>query len=348
MYFSLKAEALNNIFGFTALFLVLFHILLFLIIMYQDSILHNDLVPGFLFGFGFPILLNILVLVITSLITMLYRKNFSSNKIATYKIKVEKSVAERSKCRNDTYRKIPHVLIFVGLLILWLISVVVINDLTGSTEGMIVENSNIMHIYLELLTSTGNVKDILLKLGWFYYLLFFFFYIFCMFMLFNEYTRKSRIFTYPFNLFCSIFLCENERRSYGTYLYFAIGLMFASFISPPMVLFSILGICSISDLMTSQIGIRYGKRHIKWNKDKTWEGTLAGILSAFIICFLFVGLIWALIFTLIFFIFDIFTTKPVNISDNLIVPISCGIVYFFVRFIFDLDYTITFLKLFGV
>lgn len=124
--------------------------------------------------------------------------------------------------------------------------------------------------------------------------------------------------------------------------------MFASFISPPMVLFSILGICSISDLMTSQIGIRYGKRHIKWNKDKTWEGTLAGILSAFIICFLFIGLIWALIFTLIFFIFDIFTTKPVNISDNLIVPISCGIVYFFVRFIFDLDYTITFLKLFGV
>ena len=115
-----------------------------------------------------------------------------------------------------------------------------------------------------------------------------------------------------------------EREKYGTYLYFTIGQMFSAFISPPMVFLAILGMSSISDSMTSQIGIRYGKHHILWNEKKTWEGTIAGIITTFIISFLFVGMLWALIFTVLFLLFDIFTNKPINISDNLLIPIGCG------------------------
>jgi len=348
LHYSNRDEILNNFIGFIALCMVLFHILIVVIFMYQDISLHADLVPGFLFGFGFPIALNFVLVAIASLLVFFYNKRFKSKDLKKFKLRLETKLAQRSKSRNDTYRKIPHVLIFIGLLILWLIGVIFINNLTGSTEGMIPSENNIFQIYIQLLSTSGNTKTIMLSLGWFYYLLFFFFYIFCIFVLFNEFTRKSRTLSYPFNFFCSVFLCENERNSYGTYLHFAIGLMFASLISPPMVLFSILGICSISDLMTSQIGIRFGKNHIKWNNNKTWEGTIAGILSAFIICFIFVGWEWALIFTVIFFTFDVLTLKPLNISDNLIVPIACAITYFCIRFIFNLDYTITFIELFGI
>jgi len=345
--YSNKVDILNNFIGFIALFMVLFHILVVIIFMYQDVSLHSDLVPGFIFGFGFPIALNLVLIAVSSLIVFCYKKYFKLKDLKMFKLRLEKKLAERSKSRNDTYRKIPHILIFIGLLALWLIGVLFITNLTGSTEGMIPSESNIFQLYIQLLSTPGNIKAILFSLGWFYYLLFFFFYIFCIFIMFNEFTRKSRVLSYPFNFFCSVFLCENERNSYGTYLHFAIGLMFASLITPPMILFSILGICSISDLMTSQIGIRFGKRHIKWNKNKTWEGSIAGILSAFLICFIFIGLVWAIIFTAIFFIFDVLTLKPLNISDNLIVPIACAVVYISIRFVFNLDYMITFMGLFG-
>lgn len=347
-HYSNKIELYNNIIGFISLSLVFFNVLIILTLMFQDITLRLDLVPGFLFVFGFPIALNLVLLIISSLLVFIYKKYAKSTDFNKFRLKMEKSLKERSKLKNDTYRKIPHVLIFIGLLVLWIIGTIFIHNLTGSNEGMIPDENNTLQLYIQLFTSTGNVKDILLALGWFYYLLFFFFYIFCIFMLFNEFSRKSKILSYPFNFFCTIFLCEDEKNNYGTYLHFAIGLMFASFTSPPMVLFSILAMCSISDLMTSQIGIRFGKTHIKWNKSKTWEGALAGIISSFILCFIFVGLVWALIFTTIFFVFDVLTMKPLKISDNLIVPIACSGAYLFIRYFFNLNYVITFVALFGI
>ena len=114
--------------------------------------------------------------------------------------------------------------------------------------------------------------------------------------------------------------------------------MFAALVFPPMVFFMILGTASISDLMTSQIGIRFGKSHIKWNQNKTWEGTIAGTLVTLVIGFLFVGIIWSLIFTLVFLLIDIFTVKPIDMSDNLLIPISFGLIYLFIRFFLNLDY----------
>ena len=142
----------------------------------------------------------------------------------------------------------------------------------------------------------------------------------------------------PFNFFTKLYLSEKEQENYGTYLFFAIGQMFAAFISPPMIFFAILGIGSISDLITSQVGIRYGKTHISWNKKKTWEGTIAGTLITFVVCFLFIGVLWSLIFSIAYLIFDVITNKPVKISDNLLIPIGCSVVYILIRFLFNIDY----------
>jgi dolichol kinase len=157
-------------------------------------------------------------------------------------------------------------------------------------------------------------------------------------MLVNEFTRKSQIFSFPFIIFPKLYLSEEEKQNYGTYLFFTIGHMFAAFICPPMVFFTILGISSISDLVTSQVGIRFGSSNILWNKKKTWEGTLAGMSTTFIITAIFIGIYWGGIFSLIFLIFDIFTDKPIKLSDNLLIPVGYSLTYVFLRFFLNFNY----------
>jgi dolichol kinase len=286
---------------------------------------------------GVPIILvGILVLISTGINNLI---KLNSQRVFTQlSIKLQEKRKNWSKAKKDTLRKLNHVLIFLGLLLVWYIGLVIANIFSGSSTGMIPEENNMFLLYLRILSESNSIENVLLSLGWFYYILFFFFYIMCMFMLSNEFARKSTKLAFPFTFFTKIYLSENEKQNYGTYLYFSIGQMFAAFVCPPMVFFMILGTASISDLMTSQIGIRFGKSHIKWNEKKTWEGSIAGTLVTLIIGVLFVGFYWALIFTLIFLLIDVLTTKPFNISDNLLIPISFSLTYLFIRFFFNLDY----------
>jgi len=336
--FSNKKEKCNNIVGFAALFFVFIHLLLILFLIFQDLNSHLDLMPLWNLTLGLPILIFGLVALVSSLLGYLYKVLFKSRNLNSFIIKMEQKVKERSKSKNDLYRKIPHVLIFIGIFILWLIGVYIIYLTTGSNEGMIPYENNMLYLYLQLITTPNVIRNVLFALGWFYYLLFFFFYGFAILMLINEFTRKSQYFSFPFNILCTIFLNKEEKQGYGTYLYFGIGHMFAAFLCPPMVFFSILGISSIADLVASQIGIRYGRTIIKFNKNKTWEGTIAGSIATFFISFLFLGLKWASMFTLVFIFIDILTNRPINVSDNLLNPIVLSIIYFFIRFTFNLNY----------
>jgi len=307
--------------------------------LFQDLSVHSGILPILTFAVGLPLILIGVTILLSTVLAYLFKLIFNTKNLTKFGKKMNKRLNERSKARRDTYRKIPHILIFIGLFVLWFIGVVSVKSFTGNIEGMIPIENNMIYVYLQILTIPNSIKSVLLSLGWFYYLLFFFFYSLCLSMLANEFTRKTKKFSFPFNIFCTIFLCEEERKGYGAYLHFAIGQMFAAFICPPMVYFSILGISSIADLMTSQIGIRYGKTHIHWNDEKTWEGTIAGVIICFIISFFFIGVIWALIFTLCFFLFDISTNKPINISDNLLIPIGTAIVFVVIRFLFNLNYS---------
>ena len=156
-------------------------------------------------------------------------------------------------------------------------------------------------------------------------------------MLANEFSRKTKYISFPLNL-VGLIISEEEKKTYCTYLYFGIGQMFAAFLCPPMVFFAILGMSSIGDLMTSQIGIRYGKHHISWNSKKTYEGTLAGTITSFLISIIFIGPFYGMILAITFMIIDLITNNPINLSDNLLIPVGCALTYIFIRYIFDIDY----------
>ncbi len=331
LHFAYKPNVLNNLLGFGATFFVFFNIAMMLVLMNQDLALRPFFIPFWLFIFGIPIL-TVGILIIFSTGLSFLAKNISNKDLSKYKQKIIRKNANLSKYKKDILRKSNHVLIFICFLIAWYIGLVLANHFTGSSKGMIPEENNMLLLYFKIVSTPNSIANVLFSLGWFYYLLFVIFYILNLFMLANEFTRKSRFISFPFNFFSKVYLSNEEQENYGTYLYFTIGQMFASFICPPMVFLAILGISSIGDLMTSQIGIRIGKKHISWNQDKTWEGALAGIITTFIISFFFIGLFWSIIFCIIFFAFDILTNKPIKVSDNLLIPIGLSISFIFIRF----------------
>ena len=338
IYFSYKPDTLNNIFGIISLSFVFFQISFLLLLMYLQIDLRLFFVPLWLLVLGTPIIIiGILVLISTKLSNSVNEN--TKQKVIKFVNKLEKKIERWSKFKKDVLRKLNHVILFIFLLIAWSLGLFLVLKFAGSSAGMIPEENNMLLIYLTLLKDPNSISEVLFSFGWFYYLLFFLFYIFCLFTLVNEFTRKSKRFSFLFNIFPKLYLSPEEKQSYGTYLYFAIGQMFAALICPPMVFFAILGISSISDLSTSQIGIRFGKIHISWNKNKTWEGTVSGVLITFWICLFFVGILWSFIFTIVFLSCDIFTSKPLKVSDNLLIPIACSLVYVVIRFLLNLNYT---------
>ncbi|KKN10140.1 hypothetical protein LCGC14_1039560 [marine sediment metagenome] len=336
MHFSNKLDILNNIVGFMALSFVLIHILLFFLLMYQEISLHPVIILVWILALSIPIFFVSILIVISTLLAYGYKKGGKDfSKIGK---KLEERIEGWSKAKKDSLRKLNHVLIFLGLLLVWYVGLLIVIDITDSTSGMIPEENNTLLQYFKLINIPSSIIEVLFSFGWFYYLLFFFFYLFCVIILATEFTRKTKSLFSPFTIFTKIYLTNEETQSYGSYLFFAIGHLFAAFTCPPMVFFTILGISSIADLVTSQIGIRYGKRHITWNEKKTWEGTISGVLATLLISFLFVGIFWSIIFTLAFLLFDIITSKPLNISDNLLIPIGCSLIFLVIRFYFNLDY----------
>jgi dolichol kinase len=293
--------------------------------------------PLFFSAVGFPMVLVAALMIISTIIVSISKEKTKSD-FSKFNIKFQEKRKLWSKAKKDTLRKINHILIFIGLLIVWYIGLFLVLFFTGSSSGMIPTDNNMILLYIRILNDPNSLRDIMFSFGWFYYLLFFFFYVLSLFMLANEFARKSRFISFPFTIFPKLYLSEKESENYGTYLYFAIGQMFAAFICPPMVFFTILGISSISDLATSQVGIRYGSSKILWNKKKTWEGSLAGMLVTFIISVLFIGLYWSVFFSLAFLVIDISTDNPIKLSDNLLIPIGCSIIYVLLRYFLDFNY----------
>ena len=94
--------------------------------MFQDITLHLDLIPLWMFTLGVPILIITFIILISSLLVYFFKLLFKSRSLKHFYIKMEQKLKEKSKIKRDLYRKIPHLLIFIGIFILWLIGIYVI------------------------------------------------------------------------------------------------------------------------------------------------------------------------------------------------------------------------------
>ena len=275
LHFSNKKEILNNIIGFFALFFVFIHVSMFLLLMFQDKDLHKFTMPLFLDAILIPLFLIFLGLIISTVVLLIFRALLRSKDFSEFKEKLNSKLAGMSKTRKDFMRKVWHIGIFIVLFILWYFSYEFVQtQMVGKKKKLKIEprTTNTFYLYLRILTKPKSIENVLFSLEWFYYVIFFFFYILSLVMLINEFTRKNKYLGFPLNFIPLLLLSEEEKEKYGTYLYFAIGHMFAAFICPPMAFFAILAMSSVGDLIPSQVGMRYGKLHILWNKKKRMKG----------------------------------------------------------------------------
>jgi dolichol kinase len=105
-----------------------------------------------------------------------------------------------------------------------------------------------------------------------------------------------------------------------------VGVMPMALIFPPIPVFAIMISVIFADTAASQIGIRFGKHKLPWNRKKSWEGLIAGCMVA-LLAWIFVGPVWALGAMLGFFLGDALTEKPLPVMDNLFTPIITGIIF---------------------
>jgi len=204
MHFSYKKEVFNNFFAFGALFLTFTIIIIIELLMFQDITLYSDTIPIFSLALGLPLLIIGAIVLISTAILFLFKLVFKNKDLSKFWNSLEEKRNKRSKLRGDTYRKIPHVLIFVCLFVVWYLGVDFVRNLSGSISGMIPDDNNMFRLFLKILSEPNSISEVLFSLGWFYYLIFFFFYGFCLIILANELTRKVRFLAFPFNFLSNI------------------------------------------------------------------------------------------------------------------------------------------------
>ena len=165
-----------GIFGLSAIYILL---LIILILIAQDIslTLNGFLVVLFL---NLPILVVGMLILLSTGLARSFRKRFESKVKYFQELEVRtlNNLKSMSKARIDTLRKINHVLIFIGLFVLWTISLGIVMNFSGSWSGMIPLENNMLLIYVQLLTKSKSVSEVLFSFGWFYYILFYFFYTF--------------------------------------------------------------------------------------------------------------------------------------------------------------------------
>lgn len=111
---------------------------------------------------------------------------------------------------------------------------------------------------------------------------------------------------------------ENELKGFSieplSYFISVLSLLYLSFFIDEKICFAAIAILAAGDGFAGVIGRRYGRHRFSFNKNKSWEGTLAGFVAASLTGFYYAGAI-----ALIGSVFGMMA-GAVNKHDNIAVP----------------------------
>ena len=102
---------------------------------------------------------------------------------------------------------------------------------------------------------------------------------------------------------------------------FFIGCFFATVLFEPTIAIASISVLSLADSMSTLIGVHYGKHKLHINKNKTYEGSSAFLLTSFLVLLFFLNPFKAFVIAL----FATFAEMLPKVDDNLIIPITVGI-----------------------
>jgi dolichol kinase len=235
---------------------------------------------------------------------------------------MEVDFSSRDNFRHELLRKIFHIILFFGIIAMLLISFFIVQWLYSIDPTLPGLEETVENFWGN--TNGLGMQNIRFDFG--QSIIFMLFIILSLLFIMNEGARLGNWFYFPLQKFASIGIREKEKETVASYVYFTIGMLFASRLLFPIPLFSIIGILCFADSAASLFGRRYGRHKIPFNRKKSWEGSVGGVIVCFIVTLLFVGPIWGLAATLMFFVIDVITPR-IPFSDNIGIPMGVTCVY---------------------
>jgi dolichol kinase len=296
---------------------------------YNDNVSWTNAVCVLVYGI-FIILVG-LILVCTLIAKIFGKMGVLNARRDKYRDDVLTGVREKKPVFQDFMRKGTHIAFFVILFVVCYVAEFVF---AAIYPGLVPEygkwfweiRPNGDFFYATFWQQVDTNPDIFKEIGIMHNPLFFAFYIGFVISMFLDWIRFSTRFWALGRNTVIKFSRKAELDKIPSFIPFFAGILGLSVFIPPLPMLAIMGCVIFADTATSQIGIRYGKHKIPWNKSKSWEGAIAGCITA-LITWLFVGPLWAIISVICFFIGDTLTEKPVKLSDNLFTPLVIGMAY---------------------
>ncbi len=135
-----------------------------------------------------------------------------------------------------------------------------------------------------------------------------------------ELSRLSEKIHFPFQEIVQRQLRWEEKNAVGSYIYLITGLAVSSVLLPSMLFLAVTCVVSLGDSAASLLGLKFGKRKYTHN-NKTIEGTIAASIVTIISVFLFAGIYFAIAAVVVFVIIDLICPNPLNMNDNLLLPL---------------------------
>jgi dolichol kinase len=321
---------LNN--GFCLMFFIAFSInSIYFLILFRDYEFYSII-------WGFSVI-PCLILFILFVSSSIWFRRLHPEKIPDIRKVKEIYAVENSlnKLKEDINRKMAHIAFFIILWIIFFIAIqiaTIVNPVLENNPSYLIwgieENSNQLFIYLRLLSNSELINDIsfvqfVLIVGYIVTV-----YGFIMF----EVIRHSNVWYFPTTPWFTRYLRKDEQDQIASYVFFFLSTSLIVYFLPPLHSIAILGVSTISDMIASQMGMRFGKKKISYNPNKTKLGRLSATIGGCIIGIIIIGPLYGIIAGLVFYITDSLTEIPLKISDNLLTPVSIGIIFIFINLVF--------------
>lgn len=103
---------------------------------------------------------------------------------------------------------------------------------------------------------------------------------------------------------------------------FTLGITLSLLFFPPPIAYTSIAVLTLGDSFANIFGKAFGKTPLPFNGKKTLEGTICGFVCAFLGSILFVNPLKALVAVTVGMLAE---TLPLQIDDNLIIPLSAGL-----------------------
>ena len=108
---------------------------------------------------------------------------------------------------------------------------------------------------------------------------------------------------------------------------FTLGITLSLLFFPPSIAYVSITVLTLGDSFANIFGKIFGKTPLPFNRKKTFEGTICGFVCAFFGSILFVSPLDALVAVTVGMLVE---SSPLQIDDNLAIPLSAGIVLLFI------------------